>query len=134
MINQFNREHRKFEEDTLDDCYIGQEPWIDYFERYYVAEYNSFSKPFRLTRRIKEFKAGKKIEYSYQVVYKTPSGKNAPSPLRAYLVEVNRKIDDAFKYGIRGSTNQHLKDHLKYKLYKKHTDSLRAYIRSKTGK
>ena len=125
QIKQYEKEHTKLKDEILDDCYIGQDPWIDYFERYYIAEYNAFTKPFILTKRIKEYREGKKIIYDYQVVYKTAKGRNAPSPLRAYLEQINKKIDDAF---VHSPFDTHLKKHLAYKLYKKHTDDLRAYV------
>jgi hypothetical protein len=131
QIKQFNNEHKKFEGEILDDCYIGDEPWIDYFETYYLAEYSSFSKPFVLSRRIKEFRAGKQIIYNYQVVYKTNNGRNAPSPVRQYLREVHQKIDEAFGGRAIGT---HLERHLDYKIFEKHRKSLQEYVRAKKHK
>ena len=124
-------EHRKFEEETLDDCYIENEPWIDYFETYYLAEYNSFSKPFVVTKRI-EFRTiegrKRKTGFFYQIVYKE-KGKNAPSPVRAYVTDVNKKIDEAF--GGKQPLIVHLKKHLEFKIQEKHVESLRNYIKAK---
>ena len=127
-----NIQHKSFEKSIPDDCYYESEPWIDYFETYYLAEYNSFSKPFRATRRILRFEAGKKIVYTYQIVYKTPSGRNAPSPVRDYLKSVNKKIDDAF--GSQPKYISHLKEHLAYLVQEKHVKSLRAYVKARKEK
>ena len=112
---------------------------LDRFETYYLAEYNAFTKPFRLTKRIefrKDKRTGKLIRtgFFYQIVYKDPkTGRNLPSPLRDYLNMVMRKIDEADKFTIRGEEAQHLKEHLQHKLQEKHITSLRNYIKAKTG-
>jgi hypothetical protein len=134
QIKMFEKEHRKLVEEDLRKYEYPDEDdvLLEKFETYYLGEYNSFSKPFILTRRIKEFQAGKKIIYDYQVVYKTAKGRNAPSPVRAYIQEVHQKIRDMG--GANESVKSHLEKHLDYAIYKKHTDSLKAYIKSKKEK
>ena len=112
---------------------------LDKFETYYLSEYNPFSKPFRLTRRIerrKDPRTGRIIStgFFYQIVYKDPkTGRNLSSPLRDYINMVNRKVDEASKFTVVGEEAQHLKEHLQHKLQEKHITSLRNYIKVKTG-
>ena len=110
---------------------------LDRFETFYVAEYNPFVKPFRLTKRIefrKDPKTGKLVKtgFFFQVVYKDPkTGRNLPSPLREYTNTVMGKIEKAKGFTVNIEEAQHLKEHLTHKLQEKHIQSLRAFIKAK---
>ena len=110
----FNLEERAREQ----DCYTAGETWITYFENHYLSQYSAITSNLRIYKR----KTGKLV-----ALYLNPKGKSTKVPYRKFLIELDKKINQAFH--VEALERYHIRNHLQIKVIRKHRQEIRDKLK-----